>query len=315
MAVDADGNEIGQRCEQSLESPFDPCQGQSESPPVCLQEQQVTSSDSLRGQSAMPRVSVPAKQIDSDGEATAFFAAESFVIDQEHDERVWATLDEGCNAACHSASWAARAERYFDMFGFQSEYREGTRNKVFTGLGVNTVAAVGRRKFPFALAFTAERGDIHHLSGTIESWALPGDGPFLFPIDAQAKLGLIKDMARSRIFIENKPGFHLRMYKKGEAFARPPSRTRVMWVALETLDEVDLGTLFVQRASVLKSVPRHLVGPFRNAMRVALEEVSEAAGNPVQLEGMETLSVTPQNAVAQATQRWVDFEIQNVREI
>ena len=101
----------------------------------------------------------------------------------------------------------------FDMFGFKSEYREGTRNKVFTGLGGNTVAAVGRRKFPFALAFTAERGDIHHLSGTIESWELPGDGPFLFPIDAQAKLGLIKDMARSRIFIENKPGFYLRMYK------------------------------------------------------------------------------------------------------
>ena len=57
-----------------------------------------------------------------------------------------------------------------------------------------------------------------------------------------------------------------------------------MRAALETLEEVDLGTLFVQRASVMKSVPRHLVGPFRNAMRVALEEVSEAAGNPVQLE-------------------------------
>ena len=99
------------------------------------------------------------------------------------------------------------------MFGFQSEYREGTRNKVFTGLGGNTVAAAGRRKFPFALAFTAERGDIHHLSGTIESWELPGDGPFLFPIDAEAKLGLIKDMAKSRTFIENKPGFYLRMYK------------------------------------------------------------------------------------------------------
>ena len=211
MAVDADENEIGQRCDQSLDSPFDPCQGQSEPPPVSFQEQQVTSSDSLRGQSAMPRVS--AQQIDSDDEETAFFAAESFVIDQEHDERVWATLDEGCNAACHSAIWAARAERYFDMFGFQSEYREGTRNKVFTGLGGNTVATVGRRKFPFALAFTAERGDIHHLSGTGEPWNLPGDGPFLFPIDAQAKLGLIKDVAKSRIFIENKPGFHLRMYK------------------------------------------------------------------------------------------------------
>ena len=99
------------------------------------------------------------------------------------------------------------------MFGFLSEYREGTRNKVFTGLGGNTVAAVGRRKFPFALAFTAERGDIRHLSGTVESWELRGHGPFLFSIDAQAKLGLIKDMAKSRIFIENKPGFYLRMYK------------------------------------------------------------------------------------------------------
>ena len=113
----------------------------------------------MRKRRFFAHVSVPAQQIDSDDEETAFFAAESFVIDQEHDERVWATLDEGCNAACHSASWAARAERYFDMFGFQSEYREGTRNKVFTGLGGNTVAAVGRRKFPFALALTAERGD------------------------------------------------------------------------------------------------------------------------------------------------------------
>ena len=83
-----------------------PCHGQSDSPPVSVQEQQVTSSDPLRGQSAMPHVSVPAQQIDRDDKETAFFfAAESFVIDQEHDERVWATLDEGCNAACHSASW------------------------------------------------------------------------------------------------------------------------------------------------------------------------------------------------------------------
>ena len=132
MAVDADGNEIGQRCDQSLDSPFDPCQGQSDSPPVSLQEQQVTSSDSLRGQSAIPPVPVPGQQVDSDGEETAFFAAEPFVIDQERDERVWATLDEGCNAACHSASWAARAEQYFDMFGFQSEYRVGTRTIFFS---------------------------------------------------------------------------------------------------------------------------------------------------------------------------------------
>ena len=70
--------------DQSLDSPLDPCQRQSEPPPVSLQEQQVTSSDSLRGQSAMPHVSVPAHLTDSDYEETAFFAAESLVIDKEH---------------------------------------------------------------------------------------------------------------------------------------------------------------------------------------------------------------------------------------
>ena len=57
MAVDADGKEIGQRCDHSSDSLSDPRQGQSEPPPVFLQEKKVTFSDFLRGQSAMPRVS------------------------------------------------------------------------------------------------------------------------------------------------------------------------------------------------------------------------------------------------------------------
>ena len=210
MAVDADGIENDQQQGQSMEHPFDPCQGRLERPPVSAQEQQVTCSDPLRGQSAMTLVPVPGQQADSDGEAVAFLATGPFVIDQEHDERVWATLDDGCNAACHSVIWAVRAEQYFDMFGFQSEYRENTRPKVFTGLGHRT------SQVPLALAFTSERDDNNHLSGTIESWELLGDGPFLFPIDAQARLGLIKDMAKSRIFVENMSGFYLRMYKDAQ---------------------------------------------------------------------------------------------------
>ena len=59
MAVDADGNEIGQQRGQSMDPPLDPCQGRSERPPVSLQEQQVTSSDPLQGQSAMPPCPCP----------------------------------------------------------------------------------------------------------------------------------------------------------------------------------------------------------------------------------------------------------------
>ena len=52
---------------------------------------------------------------------------------------------------------------------FSRSIARAAETRFFTGLGGNTVAAIERRKFPFALAFTAERGDIHHLSGTIES--------------------------------------------------------------------------------------------------------------------------------------------------
>ena len=60
------------------DSPFDPCQGQSEPPPVLIHCESSRSRllTLCEGQSAMPRVS--AQQIDSDDEETAFFAAESF---------------------------------------------------------------------------------------------------------------------------------------------------------------------------------------------------------------------------------------------
>ena len=64
----------------------------------------------------------------------------------------------------------------------------------------------------------------------------------------------------------------------------PVPRPGITRVALESLDQVDLRSLFTQRTSFMKNVPRCLVGLFRNALRVALAEVSGGAGNPVQLE-------------------------------
>ena len=64
---------------------------------------------------------------------------------------------------------------------------------------------------------------------------------------------------------------------EGEAFARPPARAKVMLVALKTLDEVDLGTLFVR--------------------------------------GWKLFLLFPRMLLHRPTQRWVDFEIEIVREI
>ena len=70
--------------------------------------------------------------------------------------------------------------------------------------------------------------------------------------------------------------------------ARP--RSQVIRSALESLDEVDLRTLFSQRASLMKNIPRFLVGPYRNAMRVASAEVGGSAGNQVLLERVGSCS-------------------------
>ena len=62
------------------------------------------------------------------------------------------------------------------------------------------------------------------------------------------------------------------------ASSGPTPRFAVTRRALEMLDEVNVKMLFSQRASVMKNVPKCIVGPYRNAMRLALEEVSGFAG-------------------------------------
>ena len=51
-------------------------------------------------------------------------------------------------------------------------------------------------------------------------------------------------------------------------------RNVTLRMALVTLDEVDPNTHFRQRAAVMKSVPQFLRGPFRNALKLALEEAT-----------------------------------------
>ena len=46
--------------------------------------------------------------------------------------------------------------------------------------------------------------------------------------------------------------------------------------AFASMDQVDVVAIFRQRAAVMKSVPRFLHGPFRNALKVAMEEASSS---------------------------------------
>ena len=91
---------------------------------------------------------------EEDGGTVAPIAVDdSFVplIDPDSDVRVWATLEEGCNAACHSVGWCEKEQTYFDDYGFTTRYLEAQNPKVITGRGGHTVTALGRRRTPFAL--------------------------------------------------------------------------------------------------------------------------------------------------------------------
>ena len=56
-----------------------------------------------------------------------------------------------------------------------------------------------------------------------------------------------------------------------------PPREAVIRAAIRPRDEVDPRALFAQSAAVMKSVPRFLRGPFRNALKLALHEATKTS--------------------------------------
>ena len=77
-----------------------------------------------------------------------------------------------------------------------------------------------------------------------------------------------------------------------------------MRAAFLSLDVVRLTEEFEERASVMKSVPRFLKGPYRIAMRVALEEISEGGCRE------DPVHAFAADVVAQSTTWWFDPAIQ-----
>ena len=78
----------------------------------------------------------------------------------------------------------------------------------------------------------------------------------------------------------------------------PDVRAAVLRAAFKTLDDVDPCHQFRQRAAVMKSVPKIFQGLFRNALKVALKEIIEGAGEVEQERGMEAPPHVAENIVA-----------------
>ena len=62
---------------------------------------------------------------------------------------------------------------------------------------------------------------------------------------------------------------------------------------MQSMDEVDPRSLFEQRASVMKAVPRFMRGPFRNALKLVLREVTRSHNEVDQERGWKLFFMLP----------------------
>ena len=113
--------------------------------------------------------------------------------DEDH---VWGALDEGCNSTCHSRAWGELAEDRLRHQGLTFPWIDSSATS-FAGLGSSTTT-LGKRNLPFCMQVGEDS-----LAGAMESHEVDMDAftPLLISLFAQAKLGLIKDMAQCRCYI------------------------------------------------------------------------------------------------------------------
>ena len=71
-----------------------------------------------------------------------------------------------------------------------------------------------RRDLPFILGLEGEHGHVRDsVSGCLQSNEIPGTGPLLLSGDAQASLGMIKNMAECTCVLTSHPGLTLPLHK------------------------------------------------------------------------------------------------------
>ena len=112
------------------------------------------------------------------------------------EDHIWGALDEGCNSTCHSKAWGELAEDRLRYFGLTFPWIDGSI-KSFAGLGSST-KTLGKRNLPFCIQVGEDS-----LAGAMESHEVDTEAfnPLLVSLFAQAKLGLLKDMAHCKCYI------------------------------------------------------------------------------------------------------------------
>ena len=73
----------------------------------------------------------------------------------------------------------------------------------------------------------------------------------------------------------------------------PHLRDAVIRAAIRSMDEVNPRALFEKRAAVMKAVPRFLRGPFRSALKLALEEATRSPEEVDQERGWKLFFMVP----------------------
>jgi hypothetical protein len=115
---------------------------------------------------------------------------------------IWGLLDEGCNACCHSPVWAANTAEKMASNGFQPLVID-TQTRRYSGIGQSESKL--RLRFPIGLKIMGENDDGLYsdtIFGLLDSNQMTsGEHPLLLSLEAQRRMGLIKDMATGQISV------------------------------------------------------------------------------------------------------------------
>ena len=121
-------------------------------------------------------------------------------VDIARSSHVFAVLDEGCNSTCHSKAWAVDAEARLARLGYSMPLKDDSC-KSFAGLGSGNTKTEGVRSIPFSLLLPDG-----NMNGELDSYQLStGNSPLLLSLHAQTKLGLVKDLAKGVVSIQDQP--------------------------------------------------------------------------------------------------------------